>query len=705
MKKIKLILFIPIILMSTINLISCGVINNSKEENDSNNNDKLINNDVSKNLTADQILYIDKININIFMSKFSNLLSNNGILNLSIFKNLLEIRDGAFMGKNISSIIFNEKISKIEKNAFKGINSLKGFVMPNSIKFVGEEAFSNAFYSNFDTTVTFNQNSEIKLIENNAFSINEKLKISTSSEFIKKLLIDSNFNANKIITNNESVGGYFNDLYVDNYLTIISSLNFNKNTVLSSLTNEKLNEELKQKFPNKNYQLSILSESSEYKGILKLRIFIDNTQQNIQVSGFNSLKQDDDYVIDKIVIDSNKWFTNLKKEIDVNNWNKDEWISYLSNLEIRNNESIQYDLLNIGDNVTYSLEYDSNKKSMFIILTTNYKKLDGSNWINESTNILNKKIGILNNTGFILKFPDKNNLYDFIKNILEIDEKNRESMINQRYSSYYTHAISGLKQYTLLNNILKIPEKYKSYINESLGIIQNDIISIEFNTIFSNDIDGILKFNYNFKKKSSIDDVLFTGVYQIDGFKKITKDDLNITMTINRTSTLFQTNLKQINNLLSKQQLQNMQTNQTIELNNIGFGPIATSINLLSDGNDQNASSKKTKFEQSIKNYSLLIKNFELESKSINFSTNYFNYIGNRDDTKGYIIKYLSISTNKSKKGKITKTHIWSYSFPITVYLGIINSNNFSSESILDMEIESNCTMTMLSNDINGLIK
>lgn len=705
MKKIKVILLIPIMSFPILSLISCSSTSSSQEKENSNKNDKLDSDDISKNLTDDQVLYIDKENVDIFISKFPNLLSNNGVLDLSIFKNLEEIRESAFIGRNIKSIIFNNKVSKIEKYAFKGMFSLKGFTIPDSLTFIGEEAFLNAFSPSIETTLIFDQNSKIKLIGNNAFSNNEKLQISISNESIKELLIQSQFNQNKIISNINNSSGYFNGLYIDKYLSIISSLNINKNSVLSLLTNDNLNEQLNKKFPNKNYQLNILENTSEYEGILNLKLSFDGIQENITITGFNSLKNNVNYIINKLVINSDKWYSDLKKESEVNAWNKDQWVSYLSNLEIRDDNNIPYDLLKIGNNVSYVFEYNSTKKTMFVILTSNYKKYNGTNWVNETNNILNKKIGILNNTGFPIEFPSKNNLYDFIKNILQVKESIKNSMITSRYASYYSHAFNGLKLNTLLNNILEIPDKYLTYIKENLMLSSNDVISIEFSNVFSNDVDGILNFNYDFKKRNNIDSTLFSGSYQINGFKKITKNDLSTTMSINKDSSLFQSNLKQINNVLSKEQLKNMESNQSIELNNFGFGLINNQINLLIDGNDEQSNSKKTKFEQLIKNYSILIKNSILESNSIDFNTNYFNDGNNNDDTRGYIIKYLSISVNKSIKAKISKTHIWTYSFPITISIGIANANNFVSESISDMEIESNCTMTILSSDIDKLLK
>lgn len=62
----------------------------------------------------------------------------------------------------ISKIIFNEKLEKIESNAFKNIKSLDYLKLPKSIKYIGNNSFNNAFVEDFSKVVFNNKHKLLK---------------------------------------------------------------------------------------------------------------------------------------------------------------------------------------------------------------------------------------------------------------------------------------------------------------------------------------------------------------------------------------------------------------------------------------------------------------------------------------------------------------------------------------------------------------
>lgn len=697
MKLIKKIL-LPILLIPVMSMVSCSF--NKIENNNGNIEKDPAKDNIYNKLTKEQILYINEINSKMFVEKFPELLSSNGTLDLSIFKNLIAINENSFMRfKNIKKIIFNEKIREIKNNAFKDINSLIELEIPNSLETIGENAFNNAFH-NENVFVNFNHNVNLKNIGSGAFN-NSNIKISVSNDEIRKKIIQSGFEESKILFGENSSGGHFSNLSVDKYFSIISTLDINDNTILSSLTSEKLTNELKIKFPNKNYKLSILENSSEYNGLLNLNLVIDGKNYGITVSGFNSLKKDEKYIINEISINKNEWFKNFQTESNIKNWNDENWKSYLLNLEIANYDLNKfYNLLDYGKNIEYKIKYDN--KKIFILLSTHYKKFNKNNWVDDE-NISSITIGLKNNTGYVLELPTKNDLYNFIKNILELNETNKNIYVSQRYSSYYLHGAKYLSN-NLLNNILQIPNNYLEYIKKNLNFNGSDRISIEFFEIFPNDFDGILRFSYNFVNAND-NKILFSGIYEISGFKKIDLKNINFNMKIIKgNNSLFNTYLKIINSHFSKEQLNGMNENQSFDIDNFGFIGNNSGINLLHDGNDQDVNSKRVNFDSFNEKYELSLNDIVLNEDSINFDTNYFDSINN--GIEGYVIKYLSINTDKKYKAKITKiNNLWQYNFPIKISMGISNATSFSVDTSKEITIEKTCSMIMNENDINSLKK
>lgn len=692
MKKIKKLLFMPILLSPIITMISCS----SNQIN--NNSDYSSNSEISENLTKEQVLYINSNNARKYIEKFPNLLSNDGTLDLSIFMNLISINENAFVGiENIKRIIFNEKITQIKDGAFKNINSLIELDIPSSLEKIGQNAFNNAF-SNKEVIINFNNNEKINEIGTNAF-IGKNLKISVHNDVIKSKIISSNFDTNNIISDLSPIGGYFSGLTVDKYLTIISSLKINNATSLSMLNDEKLNNELKNEFPQKNYSVTILKESSEHQGILNLglKLSTNSNQINLKISGFDSFKKSEVYIINNVSLNSNKWFKNIQSEESIKNWTNENWKTYLSTLKVSDFDlKNSYDLLDIKDNINYQIKYENKKIS--ITLQTNYKKYNGTHWIEEISEMF--YIGGKGSGSYDIKLPNKNDLYNFIKNILEINEANRNNYIDDKYASYYLHLSKSTSNDTL-NNIIKIPNNYLDYIKQNLNINDMDRISIRFNEIYPNDTSGILRFSYDFVDASN-NSTLFTGIYLIDGFKKIYQEMSVNMQIIKQDGSLFNTYLRLIKNEKQKEVLNNMQENQSLSLKNFGFlgkgNP--NEFNLLHD--EQNENKNQVEFDWLNRSFLLLLNNSYLDENSIDFKTNYFSDPKNLDNS-GYIVKYLYISTDVKKDAKITKSNnVWTYSFQITVSLGIWNSEDFLSNTSLDIKLDSNCTMTINKNDINN---
>lgn len=495
------------------------------------------------------------------------------------------------------------------------------------------------------------------------------------------------------------MGGYFSGLTVEKYLTIISSLKINNTTSLSMLSDEKLNNELKKEFPQKNYSVTILKDSSEHQGILNLGLKLSSigNQIDVKIFGFDSFKKSEVYIINNVSLNTNEWFKNMQNEETIKNWTNENWKIYLSTLKISDFDlNNSYDLLNIKDNINYQIKYENKKIS--ITLKTNYKKYNGTHWIEEISEMFH--IGGKGLGSYDIKLPNKNDLYNFIKNILEINEANRNNYINNKYASYYLHLSKSTSNETL-NNILKIPDTYLNYIKQNLNINDMDRVSIRFNEIYPNDTNGILRFSYDFVDASS-NSTLFTGVYLINGFKKIYQEMSANMKIIKQDGSLFNSYLRFIKNEKQKEILNSMQENQSLLLKNFCFlGKVNTSnFNLLHD--EQNENINQEEFDWLNKSFLLLLNNSYLNENSINFKTNYFSDPNNLDNS-GYIIKYLYISTDTSKNAKITKSNnVWTYSFPITISLGIWNSEDFLSNTSLDIKLDSNCTMTINQNDINS---
>lgn len=690
--------------MSTL-MYSCSTSNIENKQDE--NKDKIIN-----NLTKEQIKFINKNNINSLILKFEGLLKNK-ILDLNIFPNLEIIENETFINKEINYIKFNEKIKIIKENAFLNIKSLKELKIPISLKSIEKNAFNNAFQD--DSLVNLN-NSCIENIGENAFSKNKNLKILSNNPNINNLIKNSKFEGS-IIENNNDQGGEFSGLQVNKYLSIISNLSINKKTNISSLNDQLLTNELKNKNPNKNYLIEILDNSSESKGILRLKLIEknDNIDENIEILGFQSLKNKN-YFISEANINSSKWFKNKQLKENINNWSNENWIEYLSKLEIslENNKEI-HNLIELSNSLDIQFIYNDNKQSFSIKLSTNYKKYKNKTWIKDEIQpIIGKRLSSFNGTDYKITFPNNDELFNFIKNNLNIIGANKDLYISKRYASYYLYEINGLLIKNSLNNILEISNEYKSYLKSYLNINPNDILSLEFQDAFPNDIDGILNLNYKLvsypKIASSTTKTHFLGSYEISGFKKYS-ENINFQISLLPNQKRFISLKKQINSQISKNEFKNMLNGEIKQLDNFGFLSSMQShkietLQLLIDDDLTQENIKRNKIKTVIENFSMILNNIDIVEDSFFYKTNYFyNSTRANQKDKGIIIRNLYLSTDKENKAKIEKNgNIWIYKFPITINLELNNSTSFSilSSKVITKNIE--CSMTLLKNDIDSML-
>lgn len=289
-------------------LTSCSSASNNNSSNGNQTNSEVNENKIElKNITS-----INKDVFKNILLKHPTLFQNN-ILNLSYLPNLTNIEKNTFMfdeqstnsSSKISKIIFNQKLEKIESNAFKDIKSLDYLKLPpKSIKYISDNSFNNAFVDCFSRAVFNNEHTLLTNIGNNSFSNNKNLNLFIiQNEFLKTKFEQSKESigyTNTILSDDLDSPGKIGNLQVSKFLPIVSLLELTDKTRLSSLTNQILNDKIKNNTNiksneiYKNTQFEIQDGFSEVDDILKLKIIIPNIKLGInkniiEISGFNKI--------------------------------------------------------------------------------------------------------------------------------------------------------------------------------------------------------------------------------------------------------------------------------------------------------------------------------------------------------------------------------------------------------------------------------
>lgn len=689
-KKIKILSIIALSSLSTIALISCS-------NTSSNTNSESLKPDQENNKT--DLSTITSINKNSFKElwyKHPSLFMNN-TLNLSFLQNLTHIENDTFMLDNnslnsnsiISKIIFNDKLEHIGNNAFKNINSLKYLSLPKSIKTIGSHSFDNAFIDDFSRIVFDHEHKLLENIGENSFLNNESLNLFVVNNDLLKTKFESIKESigykNTILTDDLNASGKIGNLLVSKYLPIISLLELSNKTRLSSLTNEILNRKIKDNtnIPNnsiyKNTTFEIQDGSSEKLGVLKLKINIPNInlkngENIIEISGFDKIFEKN-LVLSSIAIDPYNYFENLQEEKNIQMWANEDWQKYIKEINVKTIDDLEYFNLaekNQSSNIDIEFKYsnDRNTHNIYLILKIKNNLYSNNSWIQDS-NVTQKIVKGFNLKPISFKLPNnKNDLFNFLRSKMQIDENRKNEIITNMYASKYVSDFRK-KIKTWTNSLIKIDSKYDSYLN-TLGIKK---LIIEATSSYADDINGILSFDYVMKdEQNTSNNYSYISSHSINGFKKINNLFLDSPyIFINRSNDALKKRFIKLINKTKDDLIDLGTNNKTIEMDNfgvLGYGKnVTTDINTRSiilnsweKGHDTNSlqfsnSSSKYEFASSI------FKDKQLNENNIDFSTNLFN--------NEFIINDIFFSTNMSNKAKLIGVNASTFKYELDIEINI----------------------------------
>lgn len=309
------------------------------------------------------------------------------------------------------------------------------------------------------------------------------------------------------------------NLHVSCYKNIINRLDLKKDTLLTKINDEILNNKLKANDAYKNLNLKILEGSTETGSlILQLNGFFDEEfidYQEIEINGFNVLDIKKEVSFKKINLNTDFWFNDLRpvqestNKNEINQIGSQDWLTkYLDDFVIQDADTheelgTKSSLQALGwvfvvnlqtmSNSAKEINFSSNLKLFF-----DYKIYDPLSQMWKS--LSDKKIEwiLSNNENNVIKLPT---LYETKKYLLE-----QTVIIEEELKKYYPSYFEGLKNaYSKINTITidhlsflenKFLDKFKNkYWNNS------DILSLvcDVNSIKANDFHNILRFDVQLK--------------------------------------------------------------------------------------------------------------------------------------------------------------------------------------------------------------
>lgn len=318
-------------------------------------------------------------------------------------------------------------------------------------------------------------------------------------------------------------GGFFSDgLVCDKYIDIANKLNINKNTIISNLTNDILNNELHQHKDYEQLNISILDGSSEINRKLRINFsgnyLNKNYNEQITISGFNIV--DKSFQIKNFNINKAIWFDSKQPIKETNDRifsnDKNLLISILSDCTIVFGEDINNSEFKINqlpdfiliESISFS-KIENNKVKISLRLKSNYKKFVNNKWVidDENNYFISQSLAHGKNEFNLLTLDD-------LKLFMLDNIKFNEQQIANYYPSYfyanYLYQINnGNEVSEILNysNATEIINKYKPtyFPNTTINLINSPdktkFIANDF--IPSLTFDVIMK-DYNEQSESSI---------------------------------------------------------------------------------------------------------------------------------------------------------------------------------------------------------
>lgn len=722
--KFKKIMHISILTLTTITpivLTSCATTNNNHINQEKNEN----------KIDLNKITSINKESFKNIWSKHPTLFQNN-ILNLSYLPNLTKIEDNTFMFDRkstnidfkISKIIFNEKLEIIGNNVFKDIQSLIYLKLPKTIKSIGDHSFDNAFTNGFSRVVFNQEHISLNNLGKNSFLNNKNLNLFIINNQTLKIKFEQSKDnigyTNTILSDDLDSSGQIGNLQISKFLPIVSLLELTNKTRLSSLTNQILNEKIKNNSNiqsneiYKNTKFEIQENSSEANGNLKLKIIIPNIKLKnnddiIDISGFNKINFKNMY-LSSVKINSYNYFNDLQKEQNLEKWTDQDWKKYLSEINIKTKDSIEsFDFSDESQssniNLNFKYSNNSNKHKLYLIAKAKNHIYKNGQWIDDGNTENNEEIKGLDLKPINFELPNnKKDLYEFLNKKIYINNTETDKLITNLYPSKYLADFNlGIKTWS--NSLLKIDTKYLDYAKE----LNVGKINIEALNVYPNDIDGTLDFNYKIKDEEEIhNQYLYLNSYRISGFKKIENlVQANPSILVKSESNVVNNFIKTISRIKTKTDLEKLcQEKGQLEIPNPGingFGNQATQdnntksiiLNNIEYGEEENSK----QFNSSYNKYEFVNSIFmgkQLIESNIDFKTNFFN--------EEFIINNLFFTTNIKDNAKLIGINENTLKCEINIMINLIlNKNSINNDNVQEFNISGKLSLTLQLNKFNNM--
>ncbi len=361
----------------------------------------------------------------------------------------------------------------------------------------------------------------------------------------------------------DAQGGVINNLNVDKYKVIVEKLKLNQDSILSNLTNNDINQLLKQNDEYKNLNLKILSGSSENTGTLKLALSGNYNDQDynetINITGFNtSDTYPNHFKVSDVKLNYENWF-DKSQPIAGGNQNllnqKEDILALIADAKFifTNNKTLNLDEIKntfLISNVSWKLDGNKNQiTNLKFILTTKDKKEYDENtksWVISSNANLLQQDGS-NNVSFSL--PTLKKLMNYILEKTTLNE--------QWLADYYPSYFKGLFLYSFKNddkskistlldalNVEEIINKYKNTYFSNKTLFPQIAFDTD-NDVIANDFNGKLEFKVYLIDDDNANDKTSVRTFETNKCKNITSlwESLPSTdiITVKKDSNLFNT--------------------------------------------------------------------------------------------------------------------------------------------------------------------
>ncbi|MDK2819351.1 MAG: hypothetical protein KFW07_00795, partial [Mycoplasmataceae bacterium] len=302
------------------------------------------------------------------------------------------------------------------------------------------------YYSKIELSKGFTYSYKSSEVVTTTLKVIVTIKESSTNKTIDAIVNITGFSSPSNIEFDKG-GQTLEGLNVSKYLILVNSLNLDKSTTISSLTNTSLTDKLKLKPEFSNLSLVILEQSSERVGSLYLRLSgkYNNIEQNgeIIINNFFTFDKAENYNTENLYINKSLYFENLQTASQVNSWTEADWIKYIEKLNIwSSNDSSSKFTINVFDMIKHnrieSLVFDQNNKTFKSSLSFKKYDLATNAWIIDG----NKKnlTFKINNDIFEKFIPNQVDAKTYILNNLILTNENTWK---QQYPSFYFREFHG----------------------------------------------------------------------------------------------------------------------------------------------------------------------------------------------------------------------------------------------------------------------